>query len=257
MARVEVKTSNEDGKEIVIFVQKPGWEEEAKAKAIGARAFKAALDNGAILKDELEAVLIKRGIWTLEQQTELVKLANQIQANLLTLKKGGIKKSEGRKLAIEVRIARGQQMLLLAERNKYEDLTVENQVENAQFDCLVSLCTFDEEGNKIFSSLEDYRNRSTSKIANDAANALGKLKYGLDPEYYSNLPENKFLKAQGFINDKLELVDKDGRRVTVDNKPIDNELNYINENNEKVDENGVKIDVDGLPVVETQPFLED
>jgi hypothetical protein len=257
MNRVEVKTVDEQNKEITIYVQKPGWEEESKAKAVGARAFKQALDNGAILKDELENVLIKRGIWSVEQQKKLLELSNQIQNNLLAIKKGGIKKSEARKLAIEVRTLRNKQILLLADRNKYEDLTVENQVENAQFDCLVALCTYDEEGNLIYKSIDDYRNRSSSKLANDAASALGKIRYGLDPEYYHNLPENKFLKQHGFINDELELVDKDGHRVNIDGKRIDDNRNIVNENEEVVDENGVKLDVDGLPVVETQPFLDD
>jgi len=256
MARVEVKYT-EDNVEKILFVKKPEWSDESKAKAYGAKAFKEALDNGAILKDELEKILISRGIWNEAKQKQLQDLSKTITDGLVALKKGGIKKSKARDIAIEIRVARATQVILMTERNKYEDLTVENQVTNAQFDALVALCTFDEEGNKIFSSIEDYRDKAGTPAALAAANELSRIRYGLDPKWQENLPENKFLKEHKFVNDNLELVDDKGRKVTKDFKTIDDDFDYVNDNNEKIDENGNKLDSDGLPVVESQPFLED
>lgn len=258
--KIEFTTTNEDGKEIKVIVKKPTLSTETNARFVAIDEFKKAVKGGAFLKEELENELRKRGIWDDAKQKELDDLRAKIREKLLVLKKGGIKKSEARKLSIDIRILRGQMVLLMSERNKYDDFTVESQVENKKFSYYVHACTFDEEGKFIFSSVDDYESKVDTKLAMDAASNLARITNGLDPDWQKKLPENKFLLDAGFANDNLELVDKDGHRVTIDGKKIDNDYNYVKEIDGKdvvVDENGVELDEDGLPKVETQPFLDD
>jgi preprotein translocase subunit SecD len=258
--KIEFDTVDENGNTIKLIVKKPTITDEANARFVAIDEFKKAVKGGAFLKEELENELLKRGIWDDAKQKELDELRTKIREKLLALKKGGIKKSEARKLSIDIRILRGQMVLLMSERNKYDDFTVESQVENKKFSYYVYACTFNEEGNRVFSSVEEYENKANTKMAIDAAVNLSRITNGLDPDWQKKLPENKFLLDAGFANDNLELVDKDGHRVTIDGKRIDNDYNYVKEVDGKdvvIDENGLELDEDGLPKVESQPFLDD
>jgi CRISPR/Cas system-associated exonuclease Cas4 (RecB family) len=258
--KIEFDTVDENGNTIKLIVKKPTITDEANARFVSIDEFKRAVKSGAFLKEELETELRKRGIWDDDKQKTLESIHKEIREKLLALKKGGIKKSEARKLSIDIRVLRGRMVILLSERNKYDDFTVESQVENKKFNYYVYACTFNEEGNRVFSSVEEYENKANTKMAIDAAVNLSRITNGLDPDWQKKLPENKFLIDSGFANDNLELIDKDGHRITVDGKRIDSDYNYIKEVDGKevvVDEDGIELDEDGLPKVESQPFLDD
>lgn len=244
-------------KEVKLVAKKPNLDVETKARLRGNEVFKTAVKNGDLLKSELEVELKKRGIWNEDKQAELENLNKKIRDNLIKIKKGGIKKSEARKLALDVRNARLELFVLVSERNRYDDFTVESQVENAKFDYMVSECIFDEEGNRVFTSLDDYESRKDEPLAIEAANQLARLTNNFDPQWQNKLPENKFLLEHKFVNNELQLVNSEGHRVSSDGKPIDDNYNYVNENNQKVDVDGNLVDDDGLPLVESTPFLDD
>jgi hypothetical protein len=90
-----------------------------------------------------------------------------------------------------------------------------------------------------------------------AAQNLANMLYGLDNDYESNLPENKFLKKYKFVDEKLRLVDKKGRLIDNEGRLIDESGRYVDENGSFVDKFGNKVDADGDYIVEQQPFLDD
>lgn len=260
MNSLEFVSKDKDGKEVKLIVKRPTITDETQARFVANAAFGEAIKGGALFKDELDKVLRDRGIWDDKKQKDLETYQATIKSSLTTLKQGGIKKSEARKLAIEARIARGNIIILLSERNKHDDFTVESQVENKKFEYLVSCCTFDENGKKVFANVEDYRNRAEEAIALDSATNFARLNNGLDSDWQKKLPENKFLLEHGFADEKLDLVNKDGHRVSIDGKLIDDNYNYVqivDGKEEIVDADGNLLDEDGLPKVETQPFLDD
>jgi hypothetical protein len=81
--------------------------------------------------------------------------------------------------------------------------------------------------------------------------------YGLDNDYESNLPENKFLKKYKFVDDQLRLVDKKGRLIDADGKLIDSDNRFIDEEGNFVDKFGNRVDKNGDYVVEQEPFLDE
>jgi hypothetical protein len=255
--KLEFTFKNEDGTEVKLVAKKPRMDVETRARLRGNEVFKEAIKSGALLKSELENELKQRGVWNDTKQKELEELNKKMRENLIKIKKGGIKKSEARKLALEVRNARLDLFVLVSDRNRYDDFTVESQVENAKFDYMVSECIFDEEGNRFFKDLEDYEARKDEPLSVEAANQLARLTNNFDPDWQKKLPENKFLIEHKFVNDQLQLVNKDGHRVSSDGKPIDDDYNYVNEQNQKVDVDGNLVDEDGLPIVEAAPFLDD
>lgn len=255
--KIEVKSKDADGKDITVYVVRPSSDDYTNAQIEASKAFKNAIFSGAMLKRKLEEFLVEQGIWNSEKENRLEECDKQVLDGLTKLKKGGIKLSEAKDIAIKVRVARMNRALLLTSRSEYDDFTVEAQAENAKFNYLVSVCVKDEEGNCIFKDLDDYKNRANEPFAELSASKLATLIHGLDDNWESELPENQFLKKYGFVNDDLRLVNKEGKYVTSDGKIIDENFRYVDENGNFVDEDGIPIDKDGLPMVEHSPFLDD
>jgi hypothetical protein len=255
--RIKVESKDKDGNLVTVYVVRPSNNENAQAQIIASRVFKEAVLNQAMVRKTLEDILVKQGVWNSEKQAKSDKLDEEIRDSLTKLKSGGIKLSEARDIAINVRIARMNKSMLLAEKNSYDEFTAESQSENAKFEYLVSVCVKDEEGKTVFKDVEDYKEKSDEPYASEAASKLAGMMYGLDESWEANLPENKFLTKFNFVDSDLRLVNKDGKHVTKDGKLIDNDFRYINEDGQYVDVNGKLIDEDGLPVVEFSPFLDD
>lgn len=257
--RIRVESKDVDDNPIVVYVTRPTREENAKAQMVASRTFKDAVLGGAIVRKALDDMLVAQGLWSAEQQAKVDKIDQEIRDKLIQLKKGGVKISEARDLAVEIRIARMQRSLLLSERNVHDDLTAEAISDNAKFDYLVSVCVKDEEGRPVFTDVEDYKEKAEANnaYASDAAAKLATMLYGMDEDWEAKLPENQFLKKFNFIDEDLRLVNKEGKFVTKDGKLIDNDFRYVNEDGEYIDVDGNRIDKDGLPVVEFSPFLDD
>lgn len=255
--RVEIKSKDKDGNEKVVYVVRPSRDDNAKAQIVASKTFKDAVLNGALVRKTLEDILVKQGVWNSEKQAQSDKIDDEIREKLIQLKSGGIKLSEARDLAIEVRIARMNKTVLLSEKNAHDEFTAESQSENSKFDFLVSVCIKDEEGNNVFESVDDYKDRADEPYAIEAASKLAGMLYGLEENWETNLPENKFLLKWNFVDENLRLINKEGKHVTKDGKLIDNDFRYVNEKGEYVDTSGRRIDDDGLPSVEFVPFLDD
>jgi hypothetical protein len=108
-----------------------------------------------------------------------------------------------------------------------------------------------------FNNMEDYLNKSTDKVAILGAQNLANMLYGLDNDYESNLPENKFLKKYHFVDEKLRLIDKKGRLIDSEGRLVDENGRFIDDQNNFIDKFGNRVNDDGEYVVETQPFLDD
>jgi hypothetical protein len=147
---------------------------------------------------------------------------------------------------------------LISVKTNLDTHTAEGQADNARFNYLVSACTVYKDNNRpYFSSYEDYMSKSNDSVAVLAAQNLAGMLYGLDSDYEEKLPENKFLKQYKFVDDKLRLIDKNGKLVDSEGRLIDENGRYINDKGEFVDKNGNPVDKEGEYVVEFQPFLDD
>lgn len=255
--RIKVESKDRDGNEIVVYVTRPTRDDNSQAQILASKVFKDAVTNGALVRKTLNDILLKQGIWTNDKQVELDLIDKEINENLVKLKKGGIKLSEARDLAIKVRLARLRRNSVVAERNEHDEYTAEAQSDNAKFDYLVSRCIRKEDGEPYFSDIDDYRENGDHPFAIECAVKLGSMIYGLDENWESDLPENKFLKKYNFVDEELRLVNSEGKYVTTDGKLIDNDFRYIDTDGNYVDFDGNRVDDDGLPVVESQPFLDE
>lgn len=212
-----------------------------------------------MLRAELEEYLAKMGVWTLRDQAEVEKLALEIRAHELMLKKGGIKVSEGRALALEM--AEKRQLILEKhqKRLQFDSATIESQAENFRFEFLLVKCLVSADTGKPFlRNHDEYIERQDERAIVDCAGALANMVYGVDDSVQKNMFEMKWLKDAGMINDDGRytrpdgtIVDRNGRLINEDGRYIDREGNLIDTFGRPVDEHG------NLLVDDSKPFIDD
>ena len=197
--------------------------------------------------------MAEKGIWDESKEVEQLDYMNQIsqlekQLYVKNGRKTKLKMSEGKDIAVKIRQLRFKIRELIAERIALESNTAEALADNARFDFLVSACTYYENGEKVYNTLEEYNDATDSELAYGAAAAFADIVYGIDQDSESKLPENKFLKRYGLVDDDLSLVDTEGHRVDLQGRKINNLGQFI-------DDEGNRIDVDGNPLDEDGNYI--
>lgn len=247
--KIEFTTKRPDGAEVKLAVVKPSVKVKEQGQLRYAKAFAELVSNGALLKAKLDAVARAQNIWDDARQAEfveLVKRMNECERKLPDkdgkVREKGVTLTEARKAALQLRRDRFALQRLMSERSSLEANTAERLAEDARFNYFVSACTvYAETGKQYFSSLEDYSNRSNDDDASEAATQFAYLFYDYDPDFDKKLPENDFLLRYQLCDEKLRLINKDG-------KFVNEEGQLINENGEFVNEHGERIGDDGQPL---------
>lgn len=259
---VEVKVNNNDGTEktVKIIVKKPNNIAQQGAQRAAAKVWSECLRDEIMTKKELEEFMKAHNIWNKDkekQQKDIINSINDMEKQLFIGSKGKrLTKSEGKRIAIEMRVKRAELRDLIAERMSLEQNTAESLSDNARFDYLVSCCTFYENGEKVYKDVEDYSQRADDDIAFKAATALAQMMYSVDKDFEAKLPENKFLKMFDFVNEDLSLVNSNGETVDTTGKRIDSNGYYLDDEGNRVDKDGNKLDENGNYILSVE-FVDD
>lgn len=257
--KISVKLEDDTSgvKEVNIIVKKPSSTIMSASQRVGAKVWTDCVRDGIMTRKELEKFMKEQNIWDDDKDKEQQKIAKEIaelERRLYVSGNGGkkLKASEGKSIAIEMRIKRNELRDLIAEKMSLEQNTAESISDNAKFEYLVANCTFYENGQKVYTSLEDYQNRADDKLAFTAASNLAAMIYSVDKDFEAKLPENKFLKMFNFVDDDLNLVNKDGETVDLDGRRIDRNGYWLNDEGKRVDKDGNVLDENGnyVPTVE-------
>lgn len=252
---VEVELDKD--KKIKILIKKPNNVTLSQAQRVGAKAWTDCVRDGIMTKKELEKFMKEQGIWDDgkdKEQKALVDEITSLEKRLFIGSQGHtkLKASEGKEIAIQMRMKRAALRDLIAEKMSLEQNTAESLSDNARFDFLVANCTFYENGQKVYSSLDDYQSRADAEPAFTAASTLAGMLYSVDKDFESKLPENKFLKMFNYVNEDLSLVNKEGETVDLEGRRIDKNGFYLNDEGQRVDKDGNLLDESGnyVPTVE-------
>lgn len=251
-----------DGNKTKIVVKKPNNVTISQAQRVGAKAWTDCVRDGIMTKRELEKFMKEQGIWDDGKDQEQKKTVEEIAALEKRLYVGSqghtkLKASEGKEIAIQMRIKRAELRDLIAERISLEQNTAESISDNARFDYLVANCTFYENGQKVYSTLDEYRQRADGEPAFTAASTLAGMLYSVDRDFEAKLPENKFLKMFNFVNDDLSLVNQSGDTVDLEGRRIDRNGYYLNDEGKRVDKDGNLLDEFGNYVPTVEYITED
>jgi hypothetical protein len=246
-----------DGNKVNITVKKPNSVTLSQAQRVGAKSWTDCVRDGIMTKKELEKFMKEQGIWDDgkdKEQKAIVEEISSLEKQLYISSQGHkkLKASDGKEIAIKMRMRRAELRDLIAERISLEQNTAESISDNTRFDFLVANCTFYENGQKVYSNLEEYRERADVEPAFTAASTLAAMLYSIDKDFEARLPENKFLKTFNFVNDDLSLVNKEGETVDLEGRRIDKNGFYLNEEGKRVDRDGNLLDESGnyVPTIE-------
>ena len=243
-------------------VTRPTVKQQQEANKLRSKTFNEALRNGDLLRDQLDSELRKRGDWNDDREAGYQSLRKEVLDYELALKKGGIKLSRAKELALEMADKREEMVGMLSSRTELDNNTCEGQADSARFNCLFAFClVYEETGEKYFpGGLEEYTAAANDYVAVKGATEFYYLISGTE-NLDDTLPENTFLKKFNFTDEQNRLIDTDGRLITRDGKHIDKEGRYIRWNDDGssvfVDSEGKELNDEGEYDVETSPFLDE
>ena len=254
MAKEREKTVDvtlDNGDAIKIMVTKPTNRVNSQAQRIGATVWTQCIQDGVMTKQELEQLMREKGIWGDEEQKKQDKIQEDIfklEKELYVNKKRKLKLSEAKDIAKKMKTKRIELRDHIAKKLELEGNSAEALSDNAKFDFLVANCTFYENGDKVYNTLDEYQDTPDESLAFVAAATLAEMIYAIDAEFEKSLPENVFLRAAGLVDDDLNYVNKEGRKV-------DSEGNKINELGWYQDEDGNRVDKDGNALYDSGVFV--
>lgn len=247
-----------DGVEKEFVARSPSINDQREGQKVYNQAFTDAIKSKSVVRARLDDLLKDQGLWDDEKQAKFSNLQREILEGEKRLAKGGFSLNEAKDLAVKMKTLRDEIRDLISVRTSLDNHSAEGQADNARFNYLVSVCILDNETKQpYFKDLEDYLAKSTDPVAISGAQTLANMLYGLDNDYESNLPENKFLKKYKFVDDKLRLIDKKGRLIDEDGRLVDEEGRFIDEQGNYIDRYGNKLSKEGDYIVDPEPFLDD
>ena len=223
-----IEALDKNGSTVKIKLKTPGPKEYRDSQIEYNKAFRKALDSGALLRQKLSDYMIEQGIWSEEKQKKNDNYINDIQTKEQVLKSGGIKLTEAKQVALDLRRLRFEFREFIAERNVLDQNTVEGQADNARFTELVRLCMINPNTNEpYFQTQKDFDASGDQPWVVEASAQLASMIYGLDPNYDNKLTENKFLREFEFVNEELSLINENGHTVDVDGRLIDDAGRFV------------------------------
>jgi hypothetical protein len=247
-----------DNVEREFLVKTPSLNDQREAQKIYNQAFTDAVKSKSVVRAKLDDLLQDQGLWNDEKQARFTSLQKDLLDGEKRLAKGGFSLNEAKDLAVKMKSIRDEIRDLISVRTSLDNHSAEGQADNARFNYLVSVCVvYNDTKQPYFNNMEDYLNRSSDTVAILGAQNLANMLYGLDNDYESNLPENRFLKKYKFVDDKLRFVDKKGRLIDVEGRLIDESGRFIDEHGNFVDKYGNRVNAEGDYVVEPEPFLDE
>lgn len=250
-----------DGKPIGLVVVKPTRKDEQDAEEEKARVYTKLFREKALIAAEVEKAARERNLWDDNRQTNLESISKFLQESekVVSGRVKGTTKSEGRKVAIEMRKKRNEQVAIQRDRSALSNQTAESKSENAKFNFVMSRCVRYSETNKpYYKDVDDMFSRESDPAFDKAFKGMMRVYMDMDPDWQKDLPENKFLLKYNYCNDELLLIDPVTKKlVDEDGKFINDQGRWVNEEGHLINANGELVDEDGNIQGETFEFLED
>ena len=134
---IEVIETNDDGTAKLnddgsfIFTEKefavrlPPYKIMEEANKLKGKVFRESLNAGDMLREQLEDILRQKGLWNDQRQIEYDTLRKEILDREYQLEKGGIKLSDAKYLALEMKEKRERMVEMLSGRSDLDSQTCE------------------------------------------------------------------------------------------------------------------------------------
>jgi len=215
------------GEKVVLIFSTPEMEDMEQADIVHAakiaELIRLSKKNRPLLRSELDSFLRENGMWSQKDQNLLDSINGEINNLLNQLRSGGIKLSEGRKIAIAITDKRQKLVQLMQKRQSFDDSTIESIADNEKTDYFIYACTRNSiTGDRHWESFSEMKANKDSDSYKKAMSISMSVLYGIDSDFEKNLPENKWLKKYKYIDENLSFVDRvTGKFVDRDGTPIE------------------------------------
>ncbi len=247
-----------DDAEVEMAVVRPNHRITQDATLVYNRSFRKAVEAGSPLKQKVEALLREQQLWDDTKQKKFEEVLKTLVGNEKKLAEGGIKLSDAKKLAIDMRVARAEYHQLLNTRDTIERTTAESFAQQALLNHLVAACTvYGDSGKAYYKDSDDFLSRENDPVGYPASQAMGSIYFGLDDNFEAKLPVNKFLAKYKFVDAELHLIRKDGKKVDSFDRLVDAQGRLVNEAGELIDGEGSLLTEEGDYKVEFKEFIDD
>lgn len=264
MSREIVKGLDAAGKEVELAIVPPSHKVTQDAQLVYNLKVASLVRQGAkggerlLLRSEVERHMEEMGIWTVEDRNRFRRLQNDIHVLEVVLRKGGMKLSEGRSIALRMMDFRAELLALYAKRAQLDSATIEAVAENHRFNYLVSQCALRADtGATFFADLDDYLDRASEPVAVQVAMTLAKMLYGYNDKFAESAYESQWLKKFKLADDQGRLTDRQGRLVDREGRLVNEMGRYVDEQGNLIDREGNRVDENGDLLIESAPFTED
>jgi len=240
----EVKVND---KNVSIKVLKVNKEISLSSAKFYSQAFEKALDNGLMLRKQVENMLKERGIYDSKIDEESFEdISKQLRDLEVKLRKGvhgnrRMSKDEGKEIALEMRKLRRKLSTIGSDTTDYFTNTVESVAENERLQYLIYACTvYADSGDNYWKSFEAFKDspETENELISKAMKALIQNESGIELSDRQDSYEDSWLKRMGFMNSKGQLVAKDGKIVDENGRWINEEGRFVNEQGQLVDQFG-------------------
>ncbi len=262
--RTIIDTVDQDGNALKLVVRKIGHKILQDAQMVYNVRLTTLIkrsvsqDEELLSRQQLEQHLESLGVWNQEDAKSFLKLQLELRALELKLKCGGIKISEAKRIAMDMKTKRAVLMVLHNRRSQFDSITMESIADNEKFKFLIVRCVLLAENNTpFFVDVEDYESRQKETASIDVATFLAGKIYGYDQDTEANLVENQWLKEFDLADNKGRLIDDKKRLIDRDGRLIDENGRFINEKGRFVDDKGRPVDKDGNFIIIRKPFIDD
>lgn len=261
---ITINTVDTDGKKLTLSVKPLGYKILQAAQMVYSVELtslikRSVLENAQLLsRQQLEQYLDNLGLWTEDDNRQFLRLQLELRSLELKLKEGGIKVSEAKKIALEMKTKRAVLIILYNRRAQFDGITMESIADNQKFKFLIVKCiVVAENDTPFFAGIEDYEARQNEQASVDAATVLAGQLYGYDEDTEANLIENKWLKEFKFADKQGRLIDGDKKLIDMEGHLIDESGRFVDKQGKFVDDRGRPVDEKGNFVIKTKPFIDD
>jgi hypothetical protein len=145
MSRKEFTITEENGKTVKLAIRKLNIEDyegadKSYASKVGMLVRESTKKNKFLLRSEIDKFLKERGIWSIEDDNKIIKLRKDVEDNLNKLRRGGVKLSEGRSVAISTMEKRNEIVQIMQKRQTFDDTTIESMATSEKAEYLTYCC---------------------------------------------------------------------------------------------------------------------
>ena len=116
-----VSGKDNKGNDVSVDVLRPTAAHLREAQMSYNRAFRDALESGALLRQKLDQYMLEQKIWDEEKENRYQEINKELLAYEKKIKEGGIKLLEAKSLAIDMKNKREEFRELIGERTAMAD----------------------------------------------------------------------------------------------------------------------------------------